>query len=64
MAKNPGRIVKWTDPQGEVKFGRTFNSDRPQNGKLLVYGLTKNFKDEHTKHLIDPQKLTNIGFTD
>jgi hypothetical protein len=63
--RNPGKMVKWTNQEtGEVEFGRTYNSDPITNGKVLVYGLTKNFKLNGKKLIKDPKTLSICGMID
>lgn len=53
--KEPGRIVEVNG-----KRGRTKNSDRPVNGKILVYY----FGEDNRQSLVSPENIKYIGFID
>lgn len=68
--KSPGKLVTYTDKEGNTQHGRTYNRDNLVNGKVVVYLLTPDLahvKDEKgmaKKVLVDGKKLTFKGFID
>lgn len=66
--KRPGTIVEHEDG----RIGRTFNDEKPLNGKVVVHWQTSQHYTEENKdpkysptgHLIHPTKFKVTGFID
>lgn len=68
--KTPGKIIYYTDKNGNKQYGRTFNNESFVNGKLVIHLLTDKFehikddKGQNQKVLVDAKKITIQGFVD
>jgi hypothetical protein len=68
--KTPGKLMTYTDKDGNTQHGRTYNRDNLVNGKVVVYLLTpdldhvKDEKGQAKKVLVEGRKLVVKGFID
>lgn len=67
--KTPGRHVTYTDKEGVIQHGRTYNKDNLVNGKVVVHLLTPDMQHikengQDKKVLVDGKKLIIKGFID
>lgn len=69
MAKNPGMLVKFLNPDGTDQNGIVYKKDGIIKGKCAVYYVDGDFKPvlegkEQKKRLVAPDKLQIIGYVD
>lgn len=74
MPKNQGKIISWSDKDGNKKFGVVYDKDSVFNNikKVLVHHLTEDLVTKETDPsngknlvgLVAMDKLTVIGFVD
>ena len=66
--KTPGKIICYFDKNGNQQYGRTYNSEKFVNGKLVVHLLTDKFehikdeKGQNQKVLVDANKISIKGY--
>lgn len=68
--KSPGRLITYTDKDGNTQYGRTYNKENLVNGKVVVHLLDGNLeplmddKGEDKKVLVAVGKITIKGYID